>query len=660
MEHLYLLYCICLILLHLLAIYISFRNKKFHPTTTFLTTIILVSLPLYVIEHFIFLKIINFALPVTFFLSIYSLKKNYHLLKEPEIRNSIFAFLIGFTYVLIWKFFLPQLEHNTEEITDLYIFSHYFQEGTIPHFDRLLSGELFNTYYDFMFYMLSLLFRVLRTDLRFSFQLSHPICYGVMTMAMYSIGSNFKASSFKKFFSILIILFAGNGIAILGPFIFAQGTDLVWATVRFIGENSNRMFPVINELFNHTPNFQTPHLAVDFPSYLIYLGFLHPPISSYIILLYSLKLYLDLINKHDDKKELLFLITPIVGFLANAWCLPVQGLFVLSYILFHKKLDKSLIQSQTIQLSFLISASLLFLKFSNMGVIDADYGFRIIPKELYAPTFLSILVFYPIIILYLINFTTIKIVSKYKAIFFFIPITFLFTSIFYYKELYSGVDARFTGVSKWWSALNFFSLTIFYFTTTHLNKVKRVVSLLIVISTMSYGLILMKYAYDLPKEFVGKFHQQEHIYPFKDQKHIQAILNSQKKGVILHPIDAGVYTYDPYFIVLSKHNSYLTWPFLQIEYRGNSEKVVERQIFIDYFYRAALEDPLGELLNRKIDIIFWKFHKHIIDNPDFNAEEFRMARNDAKNNVHQKINQYFRWIDINDDLGIWVKKKSQE
>ncbi len=655
---LYLIFIIILLYIHLLPISLLLKpNTKSDTAINFAFSSLIILLLSYCLEHFIHLKFISLFLPFTTIFSLILILKNRIQLFNKENNHLYIAFSIGFFYVFLWRFLFPEINSNSEEMTDLYILSHYFKDSTLPHLDTLLSGDLFNSYYDFQFYGSAFFFRILKTDLIISYQLSLCLLYGFLTALIFNLGSYFdNVRTRTKYLSILIILFSSNGVTALAPFILKDGTDLIWSSVRFIGENSDQLIPSIISLVKDYDIGNTIHLPMEFPAYLIYLGSLHPPITGFIILMLSLNLYCSLIKRYDSREEFLFYLTPLFAYLSNAWVLPMQGFFVLFYIIRKNRL----LNFNNILASFSVTLFVLVIKLSHMRNIPSEYGFDFISSDLRAPTLLSLIVFYPLIIIFLCNLFQKNIFKKYKEVFIMIVFGFIFSSLIFFRELYGGLDVRFTTINKWWPWLHLFSFSFFFYSSFQLKrKLWKFVSLLFIFSTMSYGAHLVKYIYETPKPYMGDLYAQSHIYKPSTMKHITSLLESTQKGTILHPIDGGVYTYDPLFPTLTKHNSLLAWPFLMREYKGKSSLIDKRENFINSFYNNEIEDPIPYLLSKDVQVIFWKYFKDLGYDEQANPN-LKQELEDRQHQVNYKIKSHFTWIRIDETIGLWLKQKNYE
>ncbi|MCX8005866.1 MAG: hypothetical protein N2688_13090, partial [Burkholderiaceae bacterium] len=115
----------------------------------------------------------------------------------------------------------------------------------------------------------------------------------------------------------------------------------LWANTRFIGLYDQEIAtPLGQRLFPRAPGGEARDLPLETPSYLLYLGDVHPPLAGFALLLFSLALVARLQRPEppDDARPLTAALgaSAVVPFALNAWILPLQGLLVAAWAAYRR------------------------------------------------------------------------------------------------------------------------------------------------------------------------------------------------------------------------------------------------------------------------------------------------------------------------------------
>ena len=94
-------------------------------------------LVLFFIEHFVGLGNLNWLWPITTIASLFIISKNKSILWK-QYRGAELVFFIGIVYGLMWRLAFPDINGQSEDLTDLAFLSNYYSGQTLPAIDNWL------------------------------------------------------------------------------------------------------------------------------------------------------------------------------------------------------------------------------------------------------------------------------------------------------------------------------------------------------------------------------------------------------------------------------------------------------------------------------------------------------------------------------------------
>ncbi|MCP4325296.1 MAG: hypothetical protein GY787_26315, partial [Alteromonadales bacterium] len=208
------------------------------------TGLLAICLLLFFIEHFVGLGNLNWLWPITTIGSLFFLSKNRASLKQHS--GAELVFFIGIIYGLVWRLAFPDINGQSEDLTDLAFLSNYYGGQTLPAVDNWLPPYTFNFYYAFQHYCGALLGRWLALPIGMTYNVAFAVLLGFLVSLVWNIGSLATTKYLPRVLLVIAIVMGGTGISAFVPFMFqANATDAggqsyeslsrLWSSVRFIG-----------------------------------------------------------------------------------------------------------------------------------------------------------------------------------------------------------------------------------------------------------------------------------------------------------------------------------------------------------------------------------------------------------------------------------------
>jgi len=90
------------------------------------SSVLLIALPMFFIEHFVGLGNLNSLWPVSAALAAFALYRFRREARSSCFKASEIAFLLALAYGLSWKFIFPSIYPTSERVTDLYFMANYY------------------------------------------------------------------------------------------------------------------------------------------------------------------------------------------------------------------------------------------------------------------------------------------------------------------------------------------------------------------------------------------------------------------------------------------------------------------------------------------------------------------------------------------------------
>jgi uncharacterized membrane protein len=566
---------------------------------------------LFFIEHFIGLGRLSWVWPLSTLISLPILFSHW---KSGGWRAEL-PFWLPFAYVFAWRFVFPDIDGQSEHLTDLAFVSNYLSGTQLPPVDVWLPAYRFDIYYGFLHYATALMGRVLALDAGRAMNFGFCLTIAFTISLAWSVASHFFAARWKKGLVITALLVGGTGVAPLLPVLYgAANSDQaaisqLWANTRFTGLYDQQINTAAGQaLFPKIEGAAPRELPLETLSYYIYLGDLHPPLAGFALLLFALALMIRLEDKDEPKaKPLAFALGASVPLLLalNAWNLPLQGLLVLGWCIYRRA------GQQTCYLKYLLAgagcALALLYPFINSYAPNAlSAGFAFVTAEDHTPLRQGLAVWWPILLLAALALCQ---GPKNRLAFWSgvgVLLLLALMEFVYIDDPLSGTYNRFNSTLKWWSWL--YPAALLLLGSIALSSPKRwqqYLAAVPLIAVCAYALPQAQYWRYHPKTSAGQFAGDGWLK--NDYVH-RAILNHLRvaeKGSVLEGLDGGSYTPASAFALHSGQVSALGWPDHESLWRNQAPFIQAEAGKIRAFYHASLPNADAWLKSQNIRYIVW-------------------------------------------------------
>jgi uncharacterized membrane protein len=520
-------------------------------------------------------------------------------------------FLAGFFYPLLWGFCFPNIDGQSEKLTDLTFIGNYLSGSRLPPVDRWLPPYHFDVYYGFQYYSSALLGRVLQLGPGTTYRLSLCVIVALTITAaggvVFLLGGRHK----RGLLPLAALVLGGTGASWLVPF---MGNNIVLSDgMRFIGgfaipEKATTGLGKWLVGVSGVPAKDALQLPAETFGYLIYLGDHHPPMSGFLLLALAL-LAIVIAEKECELRvapAIAALTIPLVV-VSDAWNLPLQVLLVAGWIGW-RCLRRVAVPWTALAAG---AAGGLFFTYpflSSFAWRSLDYGvrFRLVPGMEHTPPLLGLILFAPYLLL--VGVTLVAEERDESALWwclFWLGLLGL-TEIFYVDDIYSGPFNRFNSTLKWWPAIMAgILITVGPLALRARSRINRWGGALAMLTLCAFAIPLGTHLVTTPKPHLGRIDGAAWIQADRAEKPLLEYLKLQPPGIVLQRLEADAFTPAPGLIVFSGQTAFLGWPAHENLWRGYRADIELRSAQVKQFYRGELPDSAAWLLENEIDHVLW-------------------------------------------------------
>ncbi|WP_022942801.1 DUF2298 domain-containing protein [Psychromonas hadalis] len=635
-----------------------------------------ICLSLFFIEHFVGLGNLNWLWPVTTIASLFVLSKNRALLKQHSSAEVIF--FIGFVYGLVWRLAFPDINGQSEDLTDLAFLSNYYAGHTLPALDNWLPPYTFNFYYAFQHYCGALLGRWLALPIGMTYNIVFALTLAFMISLVWNIASLATSKHLPRFLLVTAVVMGGTGISAFVPFMYeAKATDnggqsyeslsRLWSSVRFIGmydKNVNTDFGrALMGMEAGGEATQNPDLPIETIGYLTMQGDFHPPLGGFLLVLIAITCILLIeqpraypVNANAPPTkgayQAILVSTGPLMWITNTWVLPLQALLIFSWVAY-RLIIKAELNWKAIILGGLIPLFLMVPFLNEFTRSALSLSIKWVGNENHTPLISGLLLLWPQLLLLAIGLYLGK---KMPVIWLFVSTFSIFliaSELLFIDDPMGGIYERFNTTLKWWSWLQVavvVSLSTLLMASK--NRIIRAVNLLILIALSSYALELAYYFNKTAKPSSGKLKGDYFITRDQVKKQTLEYLISAPYGVVLEGVDKAAYGKTSTLALFSNKSSLVGWHSHESQWRGHPAFINQRGSDARAFYQGQLDNSLAWLLQNRVTYIVWS-------KDDLN----RAQDKDTRQRIHSRIHLQYHWITIQkvgrDEYGLWVLKNNQ-
>jgi uncharacterized membrane protein len=624
--------------------------------------VLLLTLLMFFIEHFIGLGNLNGLWPITTLISLFTL----YLFKQ-EARSSRFkaaelAFLLALAYGLIWKFIFPAIYPTSERVTDLYFMANYYAGATLPPPDHWFAGHQFDFYYAFQHYAAALLGRLFGWQIGFAYNMAFALLMALGLSLAWDFTCRFVAGRLHRLILIAALALGGTGVSPLLPLFVSpdsntpaswQANDQMWASARFIGSYDARVNTELGkQLFTHpkpSPDFEARELPLENFGYQFFLGDYHPPLSGFMLLFLALAL-IAWLEQADQKptrlaQALLALTLPVM-LISNTWVTPLLAVLLFSWALW-RHYDKRPPDWQAIIAGGLLGFLLIYPFLAGFASQAIGTPIRLVSRIDHTPLAQFILLLWPLLALFALALSEKRQRPLALAMVIAFGLMLLLGELIFVDDPSADKFQRTNTTMKWWGWM--WSGGLLACGAIALGSARRWVrnsAALVLLLTCSYAIHTAQYIWHTPKGDLGKLagaHWFTQDAPVKD---IVQYLSHAPKGLVLENWLSDAYSNQTLYALFSQQKSLLGWPNHVSLWHGAPQDVWLLNQEIKNFYLAKQPAPLAWLLQQQVQYVVW-------GRPE--------STSPAWQSINQAISSQYDWKPFLETpeakMGVWVRRR---
>lgn len=564
---------------------------------------------LFFVEHFVGLGSLGWVWPFTTLASVALLWRGLDLLRRNWRTEAVF--LTGFGYAFVWRFAFPDLNGQSERLTDLGFILNYIDGAKLPPVDRWLPPNPFDVYYAFQHYCAALLGRILGLNAGFTYHLGLCTVVGLAALGTAGAVHLLGGKRWHVGLALVLLLAGGNGASLFVSQIVEA--PAFYTSMRLIGgsvtpQMATQPFGRWLVHVNRVPEKEALELPAENFSYLIALGDYHPPISGFFLLALAL-LCIAMLEREESPRwaQLILAATIPITIASNAWNLPLQGLLVagwgISRMIGRKPLDLLALAA-----GLFAGFVLIFPFLTHFAMRSLDYNTALLPVRPgeHTPWMLALFQFYPlfgVLLLQILCGVRSRVAWSFLALWLTLIV---FSEVFYIDDVYSGRFNRFNSTLKWWPWIYTGALL----TTGLLNlqsksRICRIGTVLCLLAACGYSAHLGFTLLGNRKPHIGQMDGAGWIRDDAVEKRILEHLRQQPKSIVLQRIAKGAFTKEPGLVMHAGQTSFIGWPEHEKLWRGWHEDIEIRKLQMEAFYRGALPNSDRWLRDNNIRHVLW-------------------------------------------------------
>jgi uncharacterized membrane protein len=632
--------------------------------------VLLITLLMFFIEHFIGLGNLNGLWPITAILAAFTL----YLFKQEacscRFKAAEIAFLMALAYGLIWKFIFPAIYPTSERVTDLYFMANYYSGSILPPPDHWFAGHRFDFYYAFQHYAAALMGRLFGWDIGFTYNIAFALLMALSLSLAWEFATRFVAGRAHQLLLILALTLGGTGVSpLLNLFVTPasdnpiswQANDQMWASARFIGsydarvntELGQQFFPLLTAETKPNPEFEARDLPLENFGYQFFLGDYHPPLGGFMLLFLALALIAWLEQKRSEQEILhprlaqgLLALTLPVMLITNTWITPLLAVLLFSWAAW-RHYSKNPPDWQAILAGGLLGFLLIYPFLAGFASQAIGTPIRLVHRIDRTPIAQFILLLWPLLALFGLALTEKRQRPLALALVMAFAIMLLLGEFIFVDDPSAGKFERTNTTMKWWGWM--WSGGLLASGAMALGSARRGVrnsAALVLLLTCSYAINTAQYIWHTPKGDLGKLagtHWFTNDAPVKD---IVQYLKQAPQGIVLENWLNDAYTNQTLFSLYSQQRSLLGWPNHVSLWHGAPQEVWLLNQEIKDFYQAKHPAPLLWLLQHKVQYVVW-------GRPESTSPNWQA--------INESIASQYYWqpfLDTPDEkMGVWVKRK---
>jgi hypothetical protein len=632
--------------------------------------ILMFCLSMFFIEHFVGLGNLSWVWPFATLASAFVIWRNRAQLGEKNYRHAELVFLLAFLYGFMWRYSFPDIDPNSEHLSDLYYIANYMPGELLPPLDRWYPPHVFNFYYSFQHYAAALMARIFGMDVGTAYNIAFGVVMALPVTLAWYITSRFIKTGWHRILLMVVFISGGTGSSPLIPLLMANSTpgpewvsaERVIGSQHFIGEYEmptehhtytslgKQVLPVLQYKPRPTPDFIPRPLPQETFGYQFFLGDYHPTLGGFFLLLFALALItaIETGGVGSIGQALLALTVPTV-FVTQAWAFPLQGLLVTCWVAY-RYWKKEPPDWRALLSGGLTGFALIYPFLERFVTHDSAIAIKLVFAQDHAPVGEFLGLHWPLLVLVLLGMTqpTTRKLSISLALSF--GLMLLISELFFVDDPSGDQYERGNTTMKWWGWI--WTGALVSLGSVCLGSAARYARWGAVITL---GLVSVL-AFDVARYFIlvdksDAGHVEGHYWYTKDlgNRDLFRYLKTAPDGIVLENHYGNAYVNTGIHAMFAGKVALLGWADHIVTWHGASHGEIEDvrilQEQIKSFYKGQLPDSLDWLHANNVQYVVW--------GPVESSKDPQ-----AYATINQQISTRYTWKGFaeGDDtrIGVWV------
>jgi len=634
MTLIYLALSLLLIVVNLAAITVL-AARWLPPAPAKAVGLLLVTVPLFAIEHWVGLGSLNGLWPIVTAASSWILWRERARLQQRSFLLAETVFWAIFVYALLWRFFIPNIDSTSEHLANLYFIANYLPGDRLPPADLWLAGPFkFDFYYGFQHYVAALMARLLDLSPGLAMNIAQPLLIAFIgSLGAFAIGLFVKPWA-PRLVLVMALVAGGNGLTPLLQFFLnepastaAQQADKAltqyWAATRFSGVYDERVNTREGIYFFETSPIndralQKSDLPYEGIAFYSFLGDYHPPLGGFALLMLALALIAWLLTGAAEAPSArsrewatgVIAATPILCIITNVWSLPLQGLLAASFAAAALWQSRGSPNPPFEWRAFLVggfaSLALVYPFLSAFAPQALAPELKAVPIE--AATRLSVWLglHWPALVLGSLALWVGRKLPWLWWVTALIAAVLVFSELYYFDDGNVGAYLRFNTTIKFWSwTLPLLLVAVAAPVFALGGRAAKAIVMLVALALCSNLVNAGRYLWFVESANFGRLAGDGWLRADRVHGEMLSWLRNAPRGVVLEGMNGGAYNNTSAFSLFAEKPMVLGWPAHEALWRRGQPGIWPLHDQIQLFYSGSLPDSLGWLRQRDVRYIVW-------------------------------------------------------
>jgi uncharacterized membrane protein len=575
-------------------------------------SVLALCLAFFFLEHFHGMGPRLWFMPFSTTLSAWLIWRHRKTVRENRVMEAAFGF--GLLLCLAWRYTFPDIDLFEERFPDLVFIHNYYSGTLLPPPDRWFPPFKDDFYYSFQFYSAALLGRWFDLDRGVCYQFAYCILSGLIASSIFVAVRRWCAWKPGSWAITGALMLGGCGLGLMvhlsmnhyvPPLQMVRYLGMEWepGDRSAIGKALDRMM--------YVPGVKPIELPVEPLSYIISKGEFHPPLTGFLILVYSMLVMATLeAEQRPRQRRVLHSIlaaTIPLALIGNTWVFPLQAVLVIGWFIFRGlRGEKDHWMPGLFGAGVATALAYPFLgKFLQQSAAHTT-EFRFIPRGDHATVVEWLSVFWPVACLMALSLWNRE---RRGLVLYFVSVWAVLlagTEILYNHDVNGATWERFNSTLKWWGWIYAASvLSLGALNLGSRSRFCRVASLLVILVPCVQVYDYAREFVETPKDSLGRIDGTYWLTRDYTLRDMVSALRARPDGICIDSSNAFSNSDATAIPIFGNKEAFMGWPVQEGIWREFRWEIRERVGQVADFYSGKMEDPLGWLLANNVRYVLW-------------------------------------------------------